>query len=105
MLSAPLLSVQMGFWEEAVFAGSEDGRIFEIGLLSRQARDPSGTAGNLSETVGSSADPGAVALIGHTAAVNSLAMTSNGCNLISGEHLTSDSPRPRTPLARRKPGR
>lgn len=83
MLPVPLLSVQMGLWEEAVYTGAEDGRVFEIGLLGGQEGDFKKASPHLSSTT-SLGDKECRVLLGHTGAVNSLAMTSHGHNLLSG---------------------
>ena len=81
-LPQPLLCVVIGLWEQAVYVGSQDGRIFEIGLVGQQNGSPAAAADSLAAR--SQEEWGVQVLAGHSGAVNSLAMTCNGYNLISG---------------------
>lgn len=85
-LTVPLLAVALELWEQAVFVGAADGQIFEVPLSVTQH---SLSAGSTRLAASSLEEQGIHLLTGHTAAVNSLAMTSGGYHLVSGLALMS----------------
>ena len=85
-LPVPLLAVVLELWEQAVFVGAADGKIFEVPLVVKQHSN-----GKTLLSGHGHKDLGIHVLAGHTGAVNSLATTSCGYNLVSGSFYVSSA--------------